>query len=334
MSYSQLLALAERDYSERSVLLLGGGRMGFEYCRALHAMHVRDVLVVTQNGDAAAKIADAFGYEVRRGGYQRVGGSHAYDLAIVATPIITLQNAADHCAAIGCRNVLVEKPGALFSASLADWAATIATSQTRVRIAYNRVLYPSLWRFLDHVRDGCRITSCRYSFAELSRDRPEGEYWPQEIHSRWGVANSLHVISMAHAAIGAPATLSARRAGRLEWHETGAQFVGEGQTDAGVPFTYHADWESAGRWSIEVFTTRGAFLFQPIEELSYRCNGSDAWQPIPVTQPFAGIKPGVAEQLAVMLLPELEATFPLVTIDRAAELNRIAEAIFGYPAAA
>lgn len=45
---------------------------------------------------------------------------------------------------------------------------------------------------------------------------------------RWGIANSLHVISMAHYLIGLPEQMRRYRFGKPDWYPSGDRFVGAG----------------------------------------------------------------------------------------------------------
>lgn len=147
---------------------------------------------------------------------------------------------------------------------------------------------------------------------------------------RWGIANSLHVISMAHDLIGLPKEMQTYRFGKLDWHPSGDRFVGAGITHENIPFSYHADWSSAGRWGIEIMTAQNAYRLIPLEKL-YRCKkGTFNWEPVEITAAFSDVKQGVAEEVAIMLETELEKTIPLADIKKAAEFTELAEEIFEY----
>lgn len=49
-----------------------------------------------------------------------------------------------------------------------------------------------------------------------------------DVYERWGIANSLHVISMANDLIGLPKEMQSYRFGKLDWHPSGDRFVGSG----------------------------------------------------------------------------------------------------------
>ena len=173
------------------------------------------------------------------------------------------------------------------------------------------------------------MTSCTYTFTEIIK--PD---WPQRFSAeelaRLGISNSLHVIGMAHGLIGYPASWHGYRAGRMSWHPAGAMFVGCWISDRGIPFAYHADWGSTGRWSIEVHTATSSYRLCPLEQVFRKTGPMAEWQPVPVTTFAADVKPGVLEQVAVMLSPAIRSLVPLVSLRDAAALARFAEQIFGY----
>lgn len=135
---------------------------------------------------------------------------------------------------------------------------------------------------------------------------------------------------MAHDLIGLPKEMRTYRFGELDWHPSGNRFVGAGVTHENIPFSYHADWSSAGRWGIEVMTPENAYRLISLEQL-YRCKrGTFNWDIIETISAFPEVKQGIAEEVAIMLAPELEETIPLVTPEKAAEYTELAEVILGY----
>ena len=77
-------------------------------------------------------------------------------------------------------------------------------------------------------------------------------------------------------------------------------------------------------------TKKNAYRLIPLEQL-YRCKkGSFAWERMDITFPYIDDKQGIAEEIAIMLYPEMEIKIPLVTLDRAASFNILAERIFHY----
>lgn len=330
MSYQRIIRINELDYSKKRVIIIGAGWMAEQYCKALQTMGIRSVTVVSRKEDSARQCCEKYGYQPRYGGYKDVLPTlNGADLIIIATPVHELRPAADYAVGLGYKNILVEKPASLYSRELFDWAEKTDDRIARIRIAYNRLVYPNFLMLKELVQSEGGITSCRYTFTELVHTINFNNNQP-DVYQRWGIANSLHVISMAHDLIGIPKELNAIQSGHLDWHSAGDRFVGSGITELGIPFSYHADWDSAGRWGIEIMTRQNAYRLIPLEQL-YRCKkGSFNFELIEATSAFPDLKQGIAEEVAVMLTQELESKISLVTLIEAAKYTEISENIFGY----
>ena len=331
MSYQKLIHINELDFSNKEVVIVGAGWMADQYCQALQAMGIHTVIVISRKEESARQCCAKYGYQPYHGGYQDVLPKLANtDLVIISTPVHELRPAADRAATLGYKNILVEKPASLYSEDLLIWEDELQGKDVRVRIAYNRLTYPNYIKLKEIVQSEGGVTSCRYTFTELvhtinfHNNRPD-------VYERLGISNSLHVISMAHDLIGMPKELNAYQFGHLDWHPAGDRFVGAGITEFDIPFSYHGDWGSAGRWSIEVMTQENAYRLMPLEQI-YRCKrGMFDWERMDFSTPYPDVKQGIAEEIAIMLNPAMENDIPLVTLNKAASFTRFAEKIFNYP---
>ena len=330
MKYQELLNINRLNFENKKVLVIGGGWMGKQYCTALRMMGVKDISVITRSEETAKDCREKFKCNALPGGYLKNLPllSDRFDLVIIAVPIHELISATVGAINVGYYNILVEKPGALYSSVLEKVKSEIPKN-VRVRIAYNRVVYPTLWKLIDILSSGEEITSCFYTFTEWIHTINFNNNKP-EVYQRWGISNSLHVISMAHFLIGMPKQISVYRNGGLEWHPTSSCFTGAGITEKGIPFSYHADWKSAGRWGIDIMTDQDGYRLMPLEKLYYCKKKSVEWEEIPVNSAYSDCKMGVAEEIAIMLYPELENLFPLITLEQGIKFIKLAEAIFGY----
>lgn len=330
MSYEKLTAIGSLNFRDKSVLIIGAGWMADQFCQALTTMRIGDVTVLSRREESARSCAEKYGYKALHGGYEKaLPQADRFDLIIVATPIHELMPAAREAVVAGGRNLLVEKPASLYSGVLHRWAQETKESGARIRVAFNRLTYPSLWKLKALADEDGGITSCDYMFTEwihtinFTNNKPD-------VYTRWGIANSLHVIGMAHALIGLPKEMHCMRAGDLDWHRSGSRFSGCGVTEAGIVFSYHADWTSAGRWGVEVMTPRHAYRLIPLEALLRCPRGSVNWAPVELAPAYPAMKTGVAEEIAVMLDGEMENLIPLVTLKQASGFTGLAEKIFGY----
>ncbi len=327
-SYELLLGTRSLKFNDRSVLIVGAGWMAKQYALALSKMRVGDVTILSKSKERVVKLCDEFGFRPLAGGYEKhLQSTKTVDLLVVATPVHMLLPATKLALKHGQRNILVEKPGSLYRQELLSLARTLRNQ--RIRVAYNRLFYPSLHKLKQLLNIEGGATSCRFTFTEWVHTidfRKE----KRDAYLRWGISNSLHVIAMAFDLIGMPAKIEARQHGSLSWHPSGSAFVGSGISELGVPFSYHADWKSAGRWGIELMTSENAYRLEPLEDLHVRKRGSVEWERVPFERPFKDIKEGVGEELVVMLDKKLEAAAGCVTLAEAAAFNKVAEKIFGY----
>jgi hypothetical protein len=106
--------------------------------------------------------------------------------------------------------------------------------------------------------------------------------------------------------------------------------VGSGVSERRVPFAYHADWGSTGRWSVELHTPAASYRLCPLERVFRRQTPLAEWMEVPLTVFAPQVKAGIAEQVAAALHGELRAVLPLVSLREAAALTRYAEELFGY----
>lgn len=251
------------------------------------------------------------------------------ELAILAVPIDLLVSGSLRLAELGFRRLLIEKPVSLESARIFELAAKLDAQGVQAACAYNRAVYPSVIEVAARAASEGGITSCTYVFTEMVK--PD---WPQRFSAtelaRWGIANSLHVMSLAHALIGWPQTWHAERSGAIDWHPTGAIFVGAGNSTAGVPFSYHADWTAKGRWVVEVHTRAASYRLCPLEKVLRRATATGDWEAVEVAAFAPDIKSGIVEEVAAMLgsMPELMALLP--TLQQTAALTAFGEQVFGY----
>ena len=135
---------------------------------------------------------------------------------------------------------------------------------------------------------------------------------------------------MAHYLIGKATKYNSYISGSLPWHPTGSKFVGSGITEYDIPFSYHADWDSGGRWGIELVTNRNIYLLTPLEKL-FKCKkGLTQWVEIDFLKAYPNVKQGLAEQIVFMLVPSFQDDISFGTIDFVTTLTRFAENVFGY----
>lgn len=307
MAEAHVCALVQAGYAPNRILVVGRGR---ERVEALAARH---------------------GVGAAWGGAEALESSAP--IAVVAVTEDALAATATALVERGATRVLVEKPGALEPADLDRLATCAREAGTLAYVAYNRRFYTSVARARSLIEaDGGPLTLA-FEFSEVERlvlEDAERRSLPREVLSRWGLANSLHVIDLAFFLAGEPTRISAEHDGALPWHPAGAVYAGSGGTELGALFAYHAAWSGAGRWAVEVTTSARKLVLRPLETLQQQLRGSFALEQVDLPFESPGVKPGLRGQLAAFLgRDDAEA---LCTLDTAVARLEIGREILGYGA--
>ena len=325
--YEKLANIDSNNFQNKSVLIIGSGYIALEYVKALKKLKIKNIEILSKSeNNLDNKVLSE--YKIIFGGFEKkINLIEKKDLTIIATPINLLVKAATLAIKSGQENILIEKPGSLFKTDLIILEKLI--KKQKIRIAYNRLFYPNFQKLkiLSKIDGG--ITSCKFDFTEWVHTIPFGKY-KKDVYRRWGISNSLHVISMAMELIGMPKKITTNQHGNLKWHPTGSIFVGNGVSEKNIPFSYHANWEGVGRWGIEVVTKKNIYRLSPLEKLFVLKKGTTEWKEIQIKNIFPKIKMGLAEEIVIMLDDALEKQLKMVTIKRAIEYNKLAEKIFAY----
>ena len=312
----------------KSVAIIGSGIMAYHYSSAFSTLGITDVELIGRSKKTLDQICKKFHFkDINQNYNDGLKTLSEKDLLIIATPIPDLIPATKLALKFKQKNILIEKPGSLYYDQLLK-LNKIKKSQ-KIFVGYNRLFYPSFQKLSELIKQEDGINSCNFTFTEWI-DRINFKKYPKEVTSRWGIANSLHVISMAFRLIGMPKKITCIQSGKLTWHKTGSVFTGCGVSKNDIPFSYGADWSSSGRWGIEVTTKKNAYKLIPLEEL-YRCpRNSTIWTPVKFSKKYPKIKDGITEQITTILTKNKKNSSNLVSLKEAATFNRVAEKIFGY----
>jgi predicted dehydrogenase len=327
-SYTILSSIHSLDFKNKTILIIGAGWMARQYAIALKEMNVSDVTIFSRNKEKSISLCNEFGFKPLFGDPQEILSQISEkDLTIVSTSISSLIKMTKYAISSGQKNILVEKPGSLYYKELLELEKI--SNNSRIRIAYNRLTYTNLQKLKSLVLQEGGITSCNFNFTERIQFI-DFKKENSDVYSRWGISNSLHIISMVFDLIGFPQESLFYQSGQLEWHPTGSIFVGSGLTEKNIPFSYHADWGSSGRWGIEIMTRENAYRLISLEELFVCHKNSFEWERVNFDVSYIDAKQGVCEEIAIMLYPKLEVNVPLVTLEKASKFNQVAEKILGY----
>ena len=324
--YNWLVNINNLDFSDKSVLLIGAGNIAQHYAQAISKLGIKNTSVISNSETAMSLLCDEFNFKGYSGGYEKnLGQMENFDLVIIATPIPKLLPALLSAISYDQKNFLIEKPGSIYKNDFENLSKSIQNVQ--IRIAYNRLVYPNFIK-LKTLLDKEKISSCRFSITERS-DKISSLNKDPEILQRWGISNTLHVLSMISNIIGLPEKSSFFTSGELSWHVSGSKFVGAGLSEKNIPFSYHGDWQSRSGWGIEIFTKENTYKLEPLESLT-RLTNDGGWEPISFDCAFPELKFGMAEEIAIMLSENSNFSEYLPSVQNGMELIELAESIFQY----
>lgn len=259
------------------VLLVGCGYMGKEYVKVLNDMGICP-LVVGNSQVGTSKFKEKTGIEALPGGLDdNIEKIRQWkpEFAIVATPILQLCRHTDELIDVGIKNILVEKPVGLDLTMVQGISNKAAQNSANVYVAYNRRFYASVDGAKRIIENDGGLKSMIFEFTEWADKIADIEN-PLEEKRNWLLANSTHVIDLAFYLGGMPREIKCFTGGedKLDWHPQAAIYSGAGVTEKDVLFSYSANWDGPGRWSLEFITKYHRLILKPLEELKIQDRNS------------------------------------------------------------
>ena len=249
--------------------------MAIDYTKVLESMNKS--IIVVGRGAKSAKI-----FQEKTGFSPVIGGIESYlsknkitkgTAAIIATGIENLMACTILLSNAGIDKILVEKPAALSVDELLEHEKLLNNCEKSLFVAYNRRFYASVIEAEKLIFEDCGLQSMHFEFTEWAHEikllkKAKG------VKKNWFFANSTHVVDLAFFIAGHPKVLkSFSKSGKLNWHNK-TNFVGSGETEKGVLFSYISNWESAGRWGLELLTQNRRIYLKPMENLYIQQKGS------------------------------------------------------------
>lgn len=293
---------------QKNIWLIGTGLMGLEYARVLKALGCG--FEVIGRGEAnCIKFKEATGITPQTGGIGNFLSSAPAlpEAAIVAVGIENLASTTLALVEYGVNNILLEKPGVGYPSEIDGLVNAADRSGAKILLAYNRRFYTSTLAAQQMIEEDGGASSLHFEFTEWSHVIAPMKKHIAE-HHNWFLGNSSHVIDTAFFLCGEPLEMSAYVRGGLAWHPSSSVFAGAGITTRNVLFSYNANWEAPGRWSLEVLTTKRRFIFKPMEKLQVQHLGSVAVNPVEINdQPDIDFKPGLYLQTKSFLEEDLRS---------------------------
>ena len=265
------------------ILLIGAGPMAVEYAKVLQALAV-DFDVIGRGETSAKTFFEKTNKTVITvpSPLERAEGeafSSNYDAAIVAVSMEQLSNATKKLLQNNFKKLLVEKPAGMNSSEIQEISMLAKEKNADVLIAYNRRFYASTLAAEKIIESDGGATSMHFEFTEWSHvieplQKADG------VKENWFLGNSTHVVDLAFSLAGNPKEISCYKNGSLSWHPKGAAFAGAGITNKNVLFSYNANWNAPGRWSVEWLTNKHRLILKPMEKLQIQKIGSVAVEEI------------------------------------------------------
>jgi predicted dehydrogenase len=200
------------------VLLVGSGQMAYEYWKVLDALGCH-VTVAGRGLDSAKLFHEKTGTMPLLKPLGEIINSETINFAIVATSVENLAPVCIDLLQLQVKNILLEKPGALYKKDLDCIYSLSNQFHANVLIAYNRRFYESVLQAKEIIRDDGGILSAHFDFTEWSHqiiDLPISH----EVKQRWFLANSSHIVDLVWHLIGSPKELVSNVSGSLPWHES------------------------------------------------------------------------------------------------------------------
>ncbi|KKW19678.1 MAG: Dehydrogenase [Parcubacteria group bacterium GW2011_GWA2_51_10] len=250
-------------------LLVGTGKMARAYAAVLKALDL-DFDIIGRSEAGVAGFEQETGMRARAGGVAVLeGAERGYSHAIIAVGIPELPRVAQEIITLGCPHILLEKPGALYKNDLQSLRDEAQKSGISVFIAYNRRYLSSVIKAREIVaEEGLRSFSFEFTEKLTAKESIKRFGTPKEVEDNWFIANSTHVVDLAFFLGGMPKEIRGFSAVGPLWAPHPSLFSGAGVTQNGVPFSYHANWELPGPWSVTIGTKKSTLVLLPLEQLS------------------------------------------------------------------
>ena len=251
------------------VLLVGAGVMAEEYCKVLTALNYEPI-IVGRGEDKAAKFEKATGLSVLRGGIEEniKKMDKIPEYAIIAAGIFDLADITKTLLNHNIKSILVEKPAGVNRKQIEEITTLAKEKGAKVYVAYNRRFYASTSKALEIIEEDGGVTSFNFEFTEWANISSK------KVNEIRFLANSTHVVDLAFFLGGCPVEMSSYVQGELDWHKSGCIYAGAGISDKDALFSYQANWDAPGRWSVEILTNKHRLYFKPMEKLQIQEKGS------------------------------------------------------------
>ena len=263
--------------SNLKILVVGSGFITEHYLKAISANNI-ECVVIGRGVKNVNKLSEIFNnIKFHSGGLENFLKQNSIE---EFTHFMNLVN-IEHCIPItelllnhGAKKILLEKPGGLNINGLDSVRESANKVNADIVIGYNRRFFESVNKLIELSNADGGIENINFEFTEWVHTIDEKDYSDKAL-AKWIISNSSHVIDTVFYLIGLPEEISTYTLGanNINWHKSGSLFVGSGISKNKIPFSYNTNWNSAGRWAIEVTTNTKRYYLKPMEKLSVQNKG-------------------------------------------------------------
>lgn len=287
---------------DQQIWIIGAGEMAIEYAKVLRFQQ-KSFKVIGRSELSAKKFKDQTGQEVVCGGLEAFLSKNPKlpSKVIVTVGIEALAETTIRLMEYGVKDILLEKPGVGNPAEINSLVEMAQKTSSTVLLAYNRRFYSSVLKAEEIIKQDGGVKSLCFEFTEWSHVISGLKKTSVE-HNFWFLGNSTHVVDLAFFLSGKPKDLKAFYKGSLNWHPASSTFSGAGITTQDALFSYHANWESPGRWWLDILTSKHRLIFKPMESLRIQEIGSVAEKEVEIDNKLdKEFKPGLFLQTKAYL---------------------------------
>lgn len=279
------------------IWLVGTGEMSIHYAKVLIDLNV-EFLTIGRSEISCNNFLEKTGVNPISGGLDLFlqNNPNLPDSVIVAVGIESLSSTTKILLTYGIKKILLEKPGVGSPVEIQSLHVLCMSKEAKVMLGYNRRFYSSIIKAKELIELDGGVKSFNFEFTEWSHVVKNLKKHINE-HNFWFLGNSSHVIDTAFYVCGAPIEFSAYFTGGTDWHPSSSIFAGAGICQNNVLFSYSANWQGPGRWSIEFITNKRRLILKPMESLKEQLIGSVEVNPVLIDDSLdIHYKPGLYHQ--------------------------------------
>lgn len=259
--------LLTNSNNNSDILLVGAGNIAIDYVKILKELSLKFV-IVGRGLKSVSILKEKTGISAYVGGLRSwiKENNRIPKIGIIAVNVDQLADCAMVLINNGVKRILLEKPGGINLEEIKEVALKAKEKNISIFIAYNRRFYTSTLKAQDIINNDGGVISFHIEFTEWLHNI-ENLDMSSKVKKQLFYWNSTHVLDLAFYLGGKPKLWSTYTSGGISWLPDATIFTGAGITIKNSLFSYHTNWESPGRWKLEIMTKKHRLLFAPLEKL-------------------------------------------------------------------